>query len=81
MVSYLPRGASVYQWIGGPSAVTAETEGSYLVELAVHNHVWSAGGQQGNGPKLRAYPVGLAEQKAKADKARRKAEQFMQKHS
>lgn len=79
-VSYLPRGAMVYQWIGGASAITEEVEASWLVENAIYNSIWNANGQKGNAPKLRAYPEGLAAQAVKAARARRKAEQFMKKH-
>jgi len=61
LLTGLPRGSNTWIRMGGPGAITAETEGLWLVEHAVKLTVWDG---KGKPPQMRDYP----EEWGKADK-------------
>lgn len=74
LVVNAPRGARVHQVDGGPDAITAETEGAWLVEWAVAQQIYQAGGAKGVPPKMRDYPPGMRAVQSKQDKKLSKLE-------
>lgn len=74
LVVHAPRGARVHQVEGGANAITSETEGAWLVEWAVAQSIYQAGGNKGAAPKMRDYPEGLRAIQARQDKKLSKLE-------
>ena len=56
LVTWLPRGARLWQMIGGPAAVTRETEAIMGLETTQLGIVWVQGGKKGKAPEGRPYP-------------------------
>jgi mono/diheme cytochrome c family protein len=80
LVMNLPRGAQTWVALGGAGAVTAETEGAWLIEHALFTIAHAQGGSKGEKPEMRAYPRGLAELAANAQYTMSRAEAFRAKH-
>lgn len=76
----LPRGARIWVHLGGPAAVTAETEMMMLVERDLRSLGWQQGGSKGPAPELLEYPMSVAEQEREALKVSSKADRWRQRH-
>jgi hypothetical protein len=68
LVQYLPRGAVLWQLVGGPGAITAEEEALWGVHYLQQARMYQAGGNKGAEPKPRDYPTGVEEQKSAVDR-------------
>lgn len=80
LVLNLPRGAQTWIAMGGPGAISAETEAAWIVEHALYLIAYGQGGSKGQKPEMRPYPVGIEEQQAKAQFTQSRAEKFRAKH-
>lgn len=78
---YLPRGASLWQCIGGANAITAETESLWLLEHTTTMIAHSKAGGKGKKPEMRPYPKGLEEILEKQDHKVSQAEAFRRKQA
>lgn len=76
----LPRGARIWVHLGGPAAVTGETEMLMSVEHALNGIIWQNGGGKGPEPKPREYPESVAEMEKQAAKVTSKAERWRERH-
>jgi hypothetical protein len=76
----LPRGAVIWQAVGGPGAISGEVEASWMLEHTLMMIAHGQGGGKGQTPKMREYPAGLLEEAAKAAKTQSRAERFRAKH-
>jgi hypothetical protein len=81
MAAHLPRGSAVGVRLGGPAAVSEETEASWLVETALYKIAHAKAGGKGKAPEMREYPLGVAEQAEKQNYAASRAEAFLRKHA
>lgn len=72
LTMHLPRGARVWQEIGGAKAITAEVEALWAMEYQQLAIAWAQGGGNGPKPKPRPTPKGNIEERA--DRAKRRAE-------
>lgn len=79
LLSYLPRGAATWKFIGGAGAVTDETEAVWALESTEMMIAWNKGGRKGKKPQPRKYPKGVNEDARKQLEFERKAEQFRRK--
>lgn len=80
LVAELPRGARVWQQVGGQLAIAPEVEAAWMIEHAIVAVAHAQAGGKGKAPQPREYPQGLAEQAAKQSVAVSKAEAFRRKH-
>jgi hypothetical protein len=80
LVMELPRGARVWQMMGGQMAVTAEVEAVWMLEHLTALVAHGQAGGKGKAPEPREYPKGIEEAEAKADHAVSRAEAFRRKH-
>lgn len=76
----LPRGAQIWVHMGGPAAVTSETEMLMVVEWKLDQAMYQQGGNKGKEPELRDYPDSVDEAEKKAQKVSNKAERWKQRH-
>jgi len=81
LASNLPRGGAVGVRLGGPAAVTAEVEASWMVENTLTRIAHAQAGGKGKAPEMRDYPLGVAEQAEKQDYVLSRAEAFRRKHA
>lgn len=58
LVAWLPRGARVWQMLGGREAITRETEAVWGLEATQLGIAWSSNGRKGRQPQAREYPLG-----------------------
>jgi hypothetical protein len=79
-VKYLPRGAQTWQLLGGPQAITQETEDLWIVAHLLSGIAWQNAGSKGQPPKPREYPKGVLEQRAEMNRMLSQAEAFRRKH-
>lgn len=75
-LTYLPRGANVWQAVGGGMAVTAEVESVWLLEHTTLMIAHANGGGKGKKPEMRKYPLGIAEAEKKSNYSNNQAEAF-----
>jgi len=80
LAAELPRGARIWVHLGGPAAVTLETEMLMMVELNLRQLGWQNSGNKGQEPKMLNYPKSLAEQEKAAVKVTNKAERWRERH-
>ena len=80
LVSNLPRGAQVWAAVGGRSAITAETEATWLVEHTLMRIAHAEAGGKGKPPEQREFPPGILEMAAKAEHTESSAARFRAKH-
>ena len=81
LASNLPRGGAVGVRLGGPAAITAEVEASWVVENTLTRIAHAQAGGKGKAPEMRDYPLGILEQAEKVDYAVSRAEAFRRKHA
>lgn len=75
-LTYLPRGANVWQAVGGGMAITAEVEALWLLEHTTLLIAHANGGGKGKKPDMRKYPLGIEEAEKKANYSSSQAEAF-----
>lgn len=80
-LKYMPRGANIWQYLGGRDAWTEEVENLVLLQHLTQGLIWQGGGSQGQPPKAPDYPKSWEEEQAKANYAVSQAEAFRQKHA
>lgn len=80
LVHELPRGARVWQQVGGHMAITSEVEAGWMIEHSIAAVAHAQAGGKGKAPQPRDYPTGLAEQAEKKSYAVSRAEAFARKH-
>lgn len=78
---FLPRGAALWQMIGGPSAITDETESGWTQEHYLAQLAWQNAGGKGQRPKPRPMPKGIKAQKDAARRAESQALAWKRKHA
>jgi hypothetical protein len=83
LAAQLPRGAQIWVHIGGPGAITEQTEMLYAIEAALNMHRYEQTGAKGEPPKPREYPESVEEierkQKLVGSRAQRWREKYMPK--
>lgn len=79
-VARLPRGARVWQAIGGRMAVTREVEMLMGLEATTLQIAWSRGGRKGNQPTGRDFPLGIAEMEERSSFTERNAAAWRRKY-
>lgn len=82
MLCHLPRGASVWQHMGGGMAVTEETQMMYALEHTMLMQSWSKAprSKRGKKPEARSFPPPLFEADEKKKDFARKAEAWRRKY-
>lgn len=78
LLMHLPRGAAVWRFIGGASAITDETDAIWSLEYTEVMLAWGKH-KKGQKPQPRKYPKGVNEDRRKQQEFERKAEQFRRK--
>lgn len=73
----LPRGAQIWVHMGGPAAVTAETEMMMVVEFNLRQLGWDGKGKE---PKVLDYPESAAAIEKRAEKVTSRAQRWKQRH-
>lgn len=68
LVQHLPRGATTWQMLGGPGAISAEVEALWGVHLLQEYQLYQAGGGKGQEPKMRDYPEGVEASQSAVDR-------------
>ena len=76
----LPRGARIWVHLGGPAAVTGETEMLMAVELRLEQLGYQNAGSKGPEPKMRDYPESVEAIDRAAAKVTNKAERWKARH-
>lgn len=80
LVAWLPRGARVWQMLGGRNAVTRETEAIMGLETTELSIAWSRGGRKGQQPTGRDFPLGVDEMNEKNTYVERNAAAWRRKY-
>jgi hypothetical protein len=80
LVLNLPRGAQTWIAMGGPGAISAETEAAWIIEHALYLIAYGQGGSKGQKPEMRPYPPGFEAANKKAQFTQSRAEKFRAKH-
>lgn len=76
----LPRGARIWVHMGGPTAVTGETEMLMQVDYTIRHVAWQFSGSKGQEPKPHDYPLSAKAIEQQAEKVTNKAERWKQRH-
>lgn len=76
---YMPRGANIWQCIGGAQAITTEAESIWLLEHTMMMIQHAKAGGKGKKPEMRKYPEGLEKAENAENYSISQAEKFRQK--
>lgn len=76
----LPRGARIWVHMGGPAAITSETEMLYAIESVLNMQRWERGGGKGEQPKPREFPESAAAIDKKETLVTSRAERWKARH-
>ena len=76
----LPRGARIWVHMGGPAAVSYESEMLMAVEYQILGLQYQWGGSKGEPPKFRDYPESATAIEAQQQKVTDKAARWKQRH-
>lgn len=79
LVLGLPRGARTWQLVGGPGAVTAETEALWGVHYLQQAQMYQSAGNKGQKPKPPEYPEGYQEKKSDVERIESNAKAWREK--
>lgn len=81
LVTWLPRGARLWQMMGGPAAVTRETEATIALETTQLGIAWVQGGKKGKQPEGRSFPASVEEERQAAAYTETRAAAWRRKHA
>lgn len=79
MVFQLPRGARLWQCVGGQGAITAVEEALWIVQYLQQARLYQAGEGKGPKPELPDYPAGHGKKKSQVDRLEANARAFREK--